>query len=457
MPNRSAKNILALLLACASFALIIHAQPRIKQSSKEKLTPLTSRVILICIAGLSANDLGSSSPMSRHAPNLREMRAGGAFALNVESVYPTQTLPALATIFTGMLPIDHGITADVVFDADDFGKPANNLRQTSTIKTDTLWDAARRAGLKTAAVGFPFAAGLVAVDYTKQGAAETSAARSERLADLKQQDQSRARTATELIQQKHPQLMLIYFDSYAQAQRRFGVHSKEAAETLENLDSLLKEILESADGNGSAGNAVVLVVSDHGMAKVEHEFHPNVVLRRKSLLKTDESGKITSWRAVAQALGGAAAIFLENPQDEVTAREVEAAFREIHEQTSSPIWRIVTRRDTIRLGADPRAFLYLDAAPGFTMSDSAENGSVSKVGPETGRAVGGYLPQRLEMRAAFVAFGHGIKPKSQLEYVRLIDVAPTVARLLGFELRATRGRILTEILDQSNGHEKNQG
>jgi hypothetical protein len=42
--------------------------------------------------------------------------------------------------------------------------------------------------------------------------------------------------------------------------------------------------------------------------------------------------------------------------------------------------------------------------------------------------------------------GNGIKPGAKISYTRLIDIAPTAGRLLGFEMRTARGRVLSEVI-----------
>src|SRR5436190_15951348 len=51
------------------------------------------------------------------APALKEIAAGGARALAVESVYPSSTYPAHATLVTGVKPAKHGIHANTTWTA----------------------------------------------------------------------------------------------------------------------------------------------------------------------------------------------------------------------------------------------------------------------------------------------------------------------------------------------------
>jgi hypothetical protein len=50
------------------------------------------------------------------------------------------------------------------------------------------------------------------------------------------------------------------------------------------------------------------------------------------------------------------------------------------------------------------------------------------------------------MRALFIIAGNGIKSGAQVKYARVIDIAPTVARILGLEMRTARGRVISEVI-----------
>jgi hypothetical protein len=50
------------------------------------------------------------------------------------------------------------------------------------------------------------------------------------------------------------------------------------------------------------------------------------------------------------------------------------------------------------------------------------------------------------MNATFIAGGKGIETGKKIDTVRNIDVAPTIAHLMGLKLDQPEGRVLTEIL-----------
>lgn len=409
-------------LLSLSLCILAQSDPTKREKKlKEKLLPLTSHVILISIDGLRIEDI--NNPKLK-LPTLKALRDRGSFALNLESIYPSQSIPAHATIVTGMLPADHGITADAPFDEKKGQTSAEKYHLASELKADTIWQAVRRAGLKMAAINFPLTA-AAELDF----AGQTS--------------------AVELIEKNHPQLLLLKFDEIANSLQRFGLGSIEAATAMEKVDAALKIILDAVERAGLKNETTFLLVSSHGYAPVEQEFRPNVILARKGFLTADTTGNITSWIAATRASGGAAAIYLRDQYNEELAKVLTDIFADLHKKEGSPIWRVINKKDAAKLGADPRAALFLEAAPGFVISERVSGKKITdKLDSALERAGSGYLPSRSEMRGMLIVAGKGIKPNSKIEYAQLVDIAPTIARLLGFELKASRGHIISGILAQ---------
>lgn len=382
-----------------------------------KQTPLTPRVIVISVSGLSSDHILRPERYKFRIPNIIALRDRGTYAASVEGVYPSLQLPAGASMLTGMLPADHGISANNAFNSETAnveGTSFSELRQ----GIDTLWEAARRAGLKTLGLDFPLSE-KSPVDLK-----------------LKQSDGTERLLST--IDTNRVGLSILNLTAFRDAQARFGIGSREALLALESLDSQIGIIAEK-----ERSEATIIITSDAAMAPVEREFHPNAILIKRGLISVDGQGNVESWRAIAVATGGSAAIFVKDIKDEKLIAEVDRAFREIYERPESPIWRIINRQEAVRIGADSRAALFLDAAPLFVMSSKI---TMAITGRAETRATSGYLPQRSEMRPAFVIAGRGIKAGVRMEFTRLIDIAPTVSRLLGIELRTSRGRVLDEIL-----------
>jgi predicted AlkP superfamily pyrophosphatase or phosphodiesterase len=94
---------------------------------------------------------------------------------------------------------------------------------------------------------------------------------------------------------------------------------------------------------------------------------------------------------------------------------------------------------------DPRmGDLVLSAKEGYTFSDKATGDVVIEEGPLKGSH--GYLPNDPKLYATLVVWGAGIKPGVKLPVIDSVDVAPTIARVLGLKMENVDGKIREEIL-----------
>ena len=98
----------------------------------------------------------------------------------------------------------------------------------------------------------------------------------------------------------------------------------------------------------------------------------------------------------------------------------------------------------LRLGADPAAWFGIEAELGYAFNDEAK---IARLSPAASRAVGGYLPDRPEMDAGFVAYGAGLRRGVRVPRMGLVDVAPTLARQTGLVLPAPDGHALVGVLE----------
>jgi predicted AlkP superfamily pyrophosphatase or phosphodiesterase len=429
---RVPRLLLLLLVFCAIAAPAIRAvrQANSKKEAEARKPPISSHVVLMVIDGLRSDFVTGDESQRLNIPAIQALKSRGSYAVGFESVFPTQTIPAHVSMITGSPPADHGVTSDYSFDLESASTSNDPRASAGEIKIETIFDPARRANLVTAAVGFPLTAGA-AIMFNQPGAAA---------------DSVKAEAAAEIIERHCPNLLMVNFTSFDEAQRRHGMLSAESLKSLEMIDGHVKKIIDAAEKFRMAEETTFILVSDSGVSKVEKEFNPNVLLAKKGWLTSDGHGRITSWKAAAQSFGGSAAIFVKDPKDEKFIQEIETFFNQQAEKADSPIWRVITRREATKLGADPRAALYLDAAPLYALTAKATGSPITNLSKGADRAARGYAPSRVEMRALFIIAGKGIKSGGQTPYARLIDMAPTMARLLGLEMKTARGRVISEVL-----------
>ncbi len=92
------------------------------------------------------------------------------------------------------------------------------------------------------------------------------------------------------------------------------------------------------------------------------------------------------------------------------------------------------------------ADLVLAAKPGYAFSGGSEGETVVEAGLNSAIGFHGYLSTDPDMNAMFLAWGYGIRPGSRLEVIDNLDVAPTVAALLGLKMDGVDGKPLLSIL-----------
>jgi predicted AlkP superfamily pyrophosphatase or phosphodiesterase len=91
--------------------------------------------------------------------------------------------------------------------------------------------------------------------------------------------------------------------------------------------------------------------------------------------------------------------------------------------------------------------LVLAAREGYAFSLDATGDEFVVANQNLDAGAHGFLSTEPKMNAIFVASGAGIKAGTSLTTIDNIDVAPTIARLLGIALENASGRVLEEILN----------
>jgi predicted AlkP superfamily phosphohydrolase/phosphomutase len=191
----------------------------------------------------------------------------------------------------------------------------------------------------------------------------------------------------------------------------------------------------------------LVAVSDHGQFPIHDVVRPNRALADAGLVKTgEENGRLRfAVDTPMVAISSAATIHLylnlegREPTGVVSPSEVRRhlvraarVLADLESDDKPVVERVLTREEAAEIGLDHpnTGDLVAFLAPGFT----ASNGLASPV-IEPSRSYGqhGYLAAHDEMCAMLFARGAGIR-RTRLDEVSATDVAPMIARWLGFEL-----------------------
>jgi arylsulfatase A-like enzyme len=214
-------------------------------------------------------------------------------------------------------------------------------------------------------------------------------------------------------------------------------------------DRHVATVLAAVRDAGIAETTTTFVVADHGFATATKMLRPNALFGAAGLLLATPAGVVQA-RAVAVPEGGTAMVYFTDP--ETAERDRAKVLKLLAEREG--VAAVIEPKDYEKLGLpnpkdNPQSpDLVLAAKEGYAF-DGSVVGEEWLVPAILGRSsVGnhGYLADEPKMNALFIAAGRGIKPCTRVKLVENVDIAPTAAHLLGFEMPNVEGKVMTEIL-----------
>ena len=425
----------------------------------------SNHVIIISIDGFRP-EFYLPGPKSKACETLMELRSGGSYAKGALPPYPSMTYPGHATIATGVLTARHGITANAKFDP-----PATEGRGfwfASDLQAPALWDLAHQAGLTVGAVSWPSTAGSKSIDWNlpefwttplgnelvlvrqyatpgliSQMEQSSVSMQTARGTDASHWDAFLTAGAATIIREHKPNLLYVHLLESDKVQHKGGRSTPGLPAAMRRLDNDLYDIMQATKKAGIYENTTFIVLGDHGFSDVSEAIAPNMVLAGLGFITQDKTGG--DWKAMVQNTGGSAAVYLKDPKDATTAAQVRGLLtNRALGQDGKRLYSIIDKEQLIKLGGPRDAAYFLEAEPGY-MFVGATTGEFVRKAPVSGNH--GFLPEKPDMRTGFIVAGRGIKKGVILDTLRLADVAPTVAGLLGLEMKSIEGRALKEILE----------
>jgi predicted AlkP superfamily pyrophosphatase or phosphodiesterase len=220
-----------------------------------------------------------------------------------------------------------------------------------------------------------------------------------------------------------------------------GPRNSESAWSISYADDRVRDVIDAIEAAGLRDRATVFVVSDHGFFGYTKTIFPNVALKKAGLI-TMAGDQVGSRSATVVSAGGAAFVYIldQSRREELRAR-LKASFssmegvRAVLEPKDYAAWGMATPEQDPRMGD-----LALAAKEGYSFSESVAGDSVMTEGPLKGTH--GYLPDDPKLHATFIAWGAGIRRGARLPVTDSVNVAPTIAKLLGLAMDNVDGKAL---------------
>jgi predicted AlkP superfamily pyrophosphatase or phosphodiesterase len=452
--------MMRLLLAVAMLALPAAAASVVQAPDASR-----HHVILISIDGFAAFHLDNAAV---DLPNIRALAASGVRGSS-ETVFPSVTHPAHTTLITGTLPRKHGVVNNRVVDRRTGQRfHITNLPRRESIEVPTLFDAVHQKGRRTAAFFWPETKDDASIDdnvaevFDAQGMADPLAVTPGLMEELRKAgvpidsyfslyddpftqgaaDIALTRAAVHVLKARQPSLLALHLLVTDKVQHAFGADHYLSHAALTTADYCVGLIRGAVAEAGIADRTTIVVAADHGFATVRDEVNLASTLDDPAL-EDRVRWSAGGWYVWGELLPGFDAV-----------RDGPALERVLGRAAATPgVARIVRPGAFAALGypeyaespyvpgqyliaGDVRTHLTLDAqSPGAARRPRAR--------PYHGH---GYFPEEPRMHTALVLSGAGVARGRGIGHVRNVDVAPTIARLLGVELPTATGRVLHEAL-----------
>jgi len=391
------------------------------------------------------------------APVIQRLAASGVTYLQAHTCYPSQTRVAFVSLPTGANPGSHGIMGgddykDSAWQTVPYGND-DPIAAQALVARGTMFEDAAAAGLTSlyaAVKGYELVGargatwtinGKKTLDpeiykYRYQPAVDGSADKAaQQKLQLSRQlvDQTLA-----LLREKKPNLVVVNLSAADYTAHAFGPSSPYYPKAIGYLDSLVGELLQAVDQLGIRQRTAVIVSADHGFSDVDN--------RRLVAAATDPSSdqghKLTMLAArgiehyVTNTGGASMGVYIRDksrvPEAVATLRDEPWTEAVYCEDEKAHCDRSLSSLHALFPGRSPELMVDLDDDSSLNFPNAGQHGSL--------RPIDMYIP--------LVLSGAGVGQARVLGKAELVDIAPTVLRLLGVEAKRMHpdGRVLDEAL-----------
>jgi predicted AlkP superfamily pyrophosphatase or phosphodiesterase len=173
----------------------------------------------------------------------------------------------------------------------------------------------------------------------------------------------------------------------------------------------------------------------------------NVLLQQGGLQQMGLKGALYDWHAYSQSNGKSTTIHLRDNCNQKLYDKVYAYLQKLQEDPQYGIEKIWTKDELAEAYGQGGPYSFMVEAEdgyGFANSWTAEHPVVPPANGAT-RGTHGHTPER-GPQPIFMAHGPDFKEGVSIPNAKLVDIAPTLAAVLGQTLADADGRVMTELL-----------
>jgi predicted AlkP superfamily pyrophosphatase or phosphodiesterase len=427
-----------------------------------------SKLLVFCLDALCSLDLETMKTL----PNLGWVIANGSYVRHAEPVYPSLTYPCHVSILTGNFVDKHGVPHNEKVKAGQPDQPWYNQR--TDVKCATLLDLAKKNGYRTCSISWPVTGGadfdlnmpmIIPMGYSGPEPIQylVHNATDELLEryypqyahfligkDRSLDKYTMALSLDILRDYRQPDVMLIKMCDLDSVRHVSGVDNENVRDQLKVHDAQFGLILDQIRSQGNLENTNFVILGDHGQSNITQGINLNILLKQQGFIRLDDEGKVADYDAYCHSASLSAWIQLKEPGNIPIRNKVYEFLVRLTEDPKSGIGHIFTSQeaesrfhlrgpfDFIIEGREPIAF-------SSTLKGDTVFGMPEYPGYSTLAASHGGLPFKNET-TTFIACGPEVKRNVVVERRSIVDEAPTMARMLGFDMPDVDGKPILEMV-----------
>tara|TARA_B100000315_G_scaffold260939_1_gene328100 strand:+ start:38847 stop:40052 length:1206 start_codon:yes stop_codon:yes gene_type:complete len=384
--------------------------------------------------------------------NFKRLKHGGTHIQEVTTVFPSLTYPSHTSMITGVLPKDHGIIHNTLFDST--AKFKKWYWYSDSIRTPTVFNLAKEKDLVTAGVSWSVSVGgpfNYLVPEIKSESDDISTLQVVRKHDKPwwlieyfalsgkldvgddategfTRDLNLHKMFKTLFRKKLPHLTGYHIIQTDFHQHDYGKNSQEAFEAYMFADSLIGSVLNLITELNQWDYTTVIVTGDHGFVDHNTRINLNALLVENGFINVQEDGTVKDWNAFCHSAGGSAFIRLKNPNDDKTKGKLKKLLEESH------YWEFFNSDELPEVCQNyiPAEFVLI-SNPGYYFTRVWESQFLEQI---NGGSHGGD-PSNPELKTTFFAIGRRIEEGVVLEKMHITQVAAVIAELLDLPLNTS--------------------
>ncbi|GAA0551475.1 alkaline phosphatase D [Rhizomicrobium palustre] len=357
-------------------------------------------------------------------PNFDRLAREGVSSRHLVPVFPTLSMVNHTSFATGCWPAHHGIVSNEFLDPTlgAYGTKMDRADAAWRTGCETFWQAAKRQGVSTAAFN------IVGRWSSKTGPTADVINEEVPWSQHDSDDTIIAKAVAAL--NGGTRLVTLYFDYPDSVAHGDGVHGDKTKAVVAKADAVVGKLIAALQALPAARKPTLIIGADHGMTKVEKVINLGK-LRAQHHFEAD----------VAYG-SGSAMLYLKPGQDKAailaalkTYSDVFETYEKGHFPSYAHIGTSARVGDILLITRPPYDF---EGPEIMKEADAKAEENVS--GPvvyepqnKWFNSKHGFKPDVEAMHAIFYAWGPGIAKGKVLPRVEMIDVAPTVLKLMGLK------------------------